>query len=103
MWPHVHELNELRIQRLEESHKSQQDVEGQIVEFIKFIDDAKKNSNTTSNESLPSYRKQVQQLAYDVKAVYDKVSSFTSALDQTPYGQYPILVHTVQHLFDVFC
>lgn len=78
MWPHVHELNELRLQRLEECHKTQKETELQIVSFIKFIDDAKKDDDTSGNETLPSYRRQVQQLAYDVKAVYDKVSSILS-------------------------
>lgn len=73
IWPHVHELNELRLQRLEETHKVQQEVENKMVEYIKFLDDTKADSDTKDNENLPSYRKQIQQLAFDVKSMYDKV------------------------------
>lgn len=69
-------MNELRLQRLEEAHKTQKEVEEQIVEFMKFLDESKKDSNTADNETLPSYRKQIQQLAFDVKSVYDKVSQY---------------------------
>lgn len=75
IWPLVHELNEMRLQRLEEAHTAQQRVEDQIVSYIKFLDEVKANDYTKDNESLPSYKKQIQQIAYDVKSIHDKLKA----------------------------
>lgn len=73
IWPEVHKLNEVRLEQVEEAHRVQVIAEVAVVEYIKFVDAAKKDSDTKDNPSIPTYRKQIQEVAFDVKTVHDKV------------------------------
>ncbi|XP_067938140.1 MICOS complex subunit MIC60-like [Watersipora subatra] len=75
IWPEVQKLNEVRIEQVEEAHRLQLIAEAVIVEYLQVIDEAKKSPDTKDNCNLPIYRKQVQEIAYDVKTIYDKMKS----------------------------
>lgn len=69
----VHELNEMRLLRVAEAHTVQTRAEDVVLEYKHFIDNAKKDADTCKNENIPSYRRQIEKLAYEVKSIHDQV------------------------------
>jgi len=75
IWPVVNELNDMRLQRLAEAKATQQEVEDAIVAYITMIDTAKKDADTRENENLQTFKRQIEQLAFEVKSTGDSVST----------------------------
>ena len=63
----------MRLEQVEEAHRVQLISEVAIVEYIKLLDEAKKDKDTKDNCNIGTYRKQIQELAFDVKTIHDKV------------------------------
>lgn len=75
MWPVVQDLNDVRLQQIEEAHRVQKLAEEAIIDYLSIIDGAKADLDTKDNQNIPVYRKQIQEIAYQVQSVYEKVSS----------------------------
>lgn len=75
MWPVVQDLNDVRLQQIEEAHRVQKLAEEAIIDYLSIIDGAKADLDTKDNQNIPVYRKQIQEIAYQVQSVYEKVSN----------------------------
>lgn len=73
MWPIVHQLNDTKQRDVEEAHRIQQEAEEIIVAYKGFVEAAKADPDTCKNQSLPTYRKQINEVSYNVTSVRDKV------------------------------
>jgi len=71
----VQDLNDVRLQQIEEAHRVQKLAEEAIIDYLSIIDGAKADLDTKDNQNIPVYRKQIQEIAYQVQSVYEKVSN----------------------------